>query len=146
MGVAGLIASAQLVVHIGAMPKCDELYLLRLDESGKARGARFVKLTDAICSAAIDMNCRVLILQPKSVSALAMQLPVGRLSGRKLVMHRIRRGLHDEILRAAATAAKKENARMKAGRAKESVLIKKLIVEADAALQELRNIRQASDI
>ena len=127
------------------MPKFDELYLLCLDESGKARGARFAKLTDAVCSTAIDVNCRVLILPPKSVSTLAMELPVGRLTGLKLVIPRIRRGLYDEILRTAAAAAKKEKARMKAASAKESALIKRLISEADTALEELRRRRSASD-
>lgn len=45
------------------------------------RGARFAVLKDSIVSAAMDLNCRVLIGQPDAVSALGMKLPVGRVYG-----------------------------------------------------------------
>src|SRR5580704_11639426 len=61
--------------------KVDPVYVLGLDTNGKPRGARFGELKDNICSAAIDMNCRVLIEPPKAVSALGMKLPVGRVHG-----------------------------------------------------------------
>jgi hypothetical protein len=54
--------------------KVDQVYVLGLDANGKPRGARFVELKDNIASAAIDMNCRVLIDQPEAVSALGMKL------------------------------------------------------------------------
>ena len=69
--------------------KVDQVYVLGLDANGKPRGARFAELKDSIVSAAMDMNCRVLIDQPEAVSALGMKLPVGRVlrrrQGRKAV-------------------------------------------------------------
>ena len=47
--------------------KVDPVYVLGLDANGKPRGARFPELKDSIASAAMDMNCRVLIDQPESV-------------------------------------------------------------------------------
>ncbi len=61
--------------------KVDQVYVLGLDANGKPRGARFAELKDSIASAAMDMNCRVLIDQPEAVSALGMKLPVGRVHG-----------------------------------------------------------------
>jgi hypothetical protein len=63
------------------LAKVDPVYVLGLDANGKPRGARFGELMDNICSAAMDMNCRVLIDQPEAVSALGMKLPVGRVHG-----------------------------------------------------------------
>lgn len=125
--------------------KFDEFFALRLDSSGRARGARFPKLKDAIVSAAIDAGCRTLLLPPKAVSAIAMQLPPGRMRGRQLVVPRIRRLLYDEIMSAAATAEAKLEARMKLGAAKQSADIKRMIAEAEAALAEIRKLRRSSD-
>jgi hypothetical protein len=61
--------------------KVDPVYVLGLDANGKPRGARFPELKDSIASAAMDMNCRVLIDQPEAVSALGMKLPAGRVHG-----------------------------------------------------------------
>jgi hypothetical protein len=62
-------------------PGFDQVYVLALDRRGDPRGARFNMLKDSIVSAAMDMNCRVLINQPEAVSALAMRLPVGQVIG-----------------------------------------------------------------
>jgi len=43
------------------LAKVDPVYVLGLDANGKPRGARFSELKDNIASAAMDMNCRVLI-------------------------------------------------------------------------------------
>ena len=122
-------------------PKFDELYVLRLDAAGRPRGARFAKLEDKVASAAVDMKCRALILQPRAVCRLAMKLPVGRLLQGRLVMPRIRRDLYDQILKAAVLAEIRLEARMKLGAARESILIKQMINEANAVLTELRNRR-----
>ena len=94
----------------------DQLYIVGLDCDGNPRGARFAVLKDSIVSAAMDMNCRVLISQPEAVSALGMKLPVGRVFGVgkvvKLFFPNIRRGLYEKILEAARIAAKQEKARM----------------------------------
>jgi hypothetical protein len=119
----------------------DEFYALRVDSSGRPRGARFAKLQDKTASAAIDMKCCVLILQPRSVSRLAMRLRIGRLFRGKLVMPRIRQVLYDEILKAALLAEKRLEARMKVGAVQQSARIKQMIDEADAVLAELRNRR-----
>jgi len=55
----------------------DQLFVLGLDENGKPRGARFAELKDNIASAAVDMNCRVLVNQPETVSDIAMNCPLG---------------------------------------------------------------------
>jgi hypothetical protein len=69
-------------------------------------------------SAAMDMNCRVLIRQPEAVSALGMNLPVGRVHGTgklvKLFVPNISRELYNEILDAARIAAEQEKARIEA--------------------------------
>src|SRR5258708_16186557 len=100
--------------------KVDPVYVLGLDANGKPRGARFAELKANIASAAMDMNCRVLIDQPEAVSALGMKLPVGRVHGGgkvvKLFVPNIRRELYDKILEAAGppsgeeTAAEKQKA------------------------------------
>src|SRR5438876_6565946 len=80
----------------------DPLFVLGLDESGKPRGARFAELKDKTVSAAMDLNCRVLIDQPDTVSEIAMKLPVGRIyaSGKAFIPN-IRRDLYDKISEAA---------------------------------------------
>jgi hypothetical protein len=55
----------------------EQLYVLGLDGNGEPRGARFAVLKDSIVSAAMDMNCHVLISQPEAVSSLGMKLPLG---------------------------------------------------------------------
>src|ERR1700731_4307570 len=94
----------------------DQLYVLGLDRNGNPRGARFAVLRDSIASAAMDMNCRVLIRQPDAVSVLGMKLPVGRVYGTgKLVtlfVPNIRRELYNRILRAVRIAAEQETARI----------------------------------
>jgi hypothetical protein len=96
----------------------DQLYIVGVDHNGNPRGARFNVLRDGIVSAAIDMNCRVLINQPKAVCAVAMKLPVGRVCGSgklvKLFIPNIRRELYKKILEAARIATKQENARIEA--------------------------------
>src|SRR4029079_18965206 len=88
--------------------RADPVYVLGLDANGKPRGARFAELKDRIVSAAIDMNCRVLIDQPEAVSASGMKLPVGRVHGTgkvvKLFVPNIKRELYDQILEAAQFA------------------------------------------
>jgi hypothetical protein len=123
-------------------PEFDELYPLRLDASGRPRGARFAKLKDDVASAAVDMKCRALIHQPKAVCRLAIELPEGRLYRGKLVMPRIRRGLYNKILEAARIAAQKEKIRMEAAAVKQSAFIKALIDEANSALAEGRKMRR----
>src|ERR1700731_1055127 len=96
----------------------DQLYVLGLDRNGNPRGARFALLKDSIASAAMDMNCRVLIRQPDAVSVLGMKLPVGHVYGTgklvKLFVPNIRRELYKKIMEAARIAVEQENARMKA--------------------------------
>jgi hypothetical protein len=93
-------------------PGFERVYVLGLDRNGKPRGARFIMLKDSIVSAAMDMNCRVLIRQSDSVSALAMRLPVGRVIGTgklvNLFIPNISRELYNEILDAAQTVAQQE--------------------------------------
>jgi hypothetical protein len=123
-------------------PEFDELYVLRLDSSGRPRGARYAKLKDDVASAAVDMKCRALIIQPKAVSALAMSLPVGRLYRGRPVLPRIRRDLYDRILEAARIAAEREKARMKTGAAKQLEFVKQLIQQTETALAEARKINR----
>ncbi|SRR5258708_15311479 len=122
--------------------KVDPVYVLGLDANGKPRGARFAELKDNIASAAMDMNCRVLIDQPEAVSALGMKLPVGRVHGGgkvvKLFVPNIRRDLYDKISEAARIAAEKSDAEIAAGAEERSAEIKSLIAQADAALAEAR--------
>jgi len=94
----------------------DQLYVLGLDDIGNPRGARFQVLKDSIVSAAMDINCHVLIRQPDEVSALAIKLPVGHVygSGRRVTLFipNIRRELYNEILRAARITAHLERIRV----------------------------------
>ena len=96
----------------------DQVYVLGLDRNGNPRGARFSVLRDSIVSAAMDMNCRVLIEQPDAVSALGMKLPIGRVYGQgklvKLFVPNIRRELYRGILEAARDAAEQEKTRIAA--------------------------------
>jgi hypothetical protein len=123
-------------------PEFDELYLLRLDTSGRPRGARFAKLKDDVASAAVDMKCRALTHQPMTVCRLGMELPEERLYRGKLIMPRIQRGLYDKILEAVRIAAQKEKTRMEAGAARQSAFIRRLIDEANLALAEGRKMRR----
>jgi hypothetical protein len=122
--------------------KVDQVYVLGLDANGKPRGARFGELKDNICSAAMDMNCRVLIDQPEAVSVLGMKLPVGRVHGGgpvvKLFVPNIRRDLYDQILEAARIAAEQIDAKIAAGAVAHSTTVKALKDQAAAALAEVR--------
>ena len=117
----------------------DQLFVLGLDENGKPRGARFAELKDNIASAAVDMNCRVLIDQPETVSDIAMKLPVGRIyaSGKAFIPN-IRRDLYDKISEAAQIAAEKSDTENEAGAAQQSAVVKSLIDQVDAAPAEAR--------
>jgi hypothetical protein len=90
----------------------EQVYILGLDVDGNPRGARFTMLKDSIVSAAMDMNCRVLIGQPAPVSTLAMRLPVGRVIGSgklvNLFIPPIGRTLYRAILDAAQIATQQE--------------------------------------
>jgi hypothetical protein len=101
----------------------DQLFVLGLDENGKPRGARFAELKDNIASAATDMNCRVLINQPETVSDIAMRLPVGRIyaSGKAFIPN-IRRDLYDKISEAARIVAEKSDAEIETGAAEQSAV------------------------
>jgi hypothetical protein len=117
----------------------DQLFVLGLDENGKPRGARFAELKDNIASAAMDMNCRVLINQPETVSDIAMKLPAGRIyaSGKAFIPN-IRRDLYDKISEAARIAAEKSDAEIEPGAAEQSAAVKSVIDQADAAPAEAR--------
>ena len=119
----------------------DQLFVLGLDENGKPRGARFAELKDNIASAAVDMNCRVLINQPETVSDIAMKLPVGRIyaSGKAFIPN-IRRDLYDKISEAARIVAEKSDAEIDTSAAEQSAVVKSVIDQADAALAEARCI------
>jgi len=116
----------------------DQLFVLGLDENGKPRGARFAELKDNIASAAVDMNCRVLINQPEAVSDIAMKLPAGRIyaSGKAFIPN-IRRDLYDKISE-AARIAEKSDAEIETGAAEQSAVVKPPIDQADSALAEAR--------
>jgi hypothetical protein len=117
----------------------DQLFVLGLDENGKPRGARFAELKDNITSAAMDMNCRVLINQPEAVSDIAMKLPAGRIyaSGKAFIPN-IRRDLYDKISEAARIVAEKSDAEIETGAAEQSAVVKSVIYQADAAPAEAR--------
>jgi hypothetical protein len=95
----------------------DQVYVLGLDRNGTPRGARFTILKDSIVSAAMDMNCRVLISQPPAVSSLGMTLPVGHVRGAgKLVtlyIPNISRELYDAIMHAVRSATEQQHSRIK---------------------------------
>src|SRR5205809_5066978 len=92
----------------------DQVFVLGLDRNGRPRGARFAILKDSIVSAAMDMNCRVLINQPGAVSALGMRLLVGTVWGNgklvNLIIPSISRALYQAIMDEARTAAQQERA------------------------------------
>jgi hypothetical protein len=117
----------------------DQLFVLGLDENGKPRGARFAELKDNIASAATDMNCRVLINQPETVSDIAMKLPVGRIyaSGKAFIPN-IRRDLYDKISEAARIVTETSDAQIDVGATEQSAVVKSLTDQADAAPAEAR--------
>ena len=117
----------------------DQLFVLGLDENGKPRGARFAELKDNIASAAVDMNCRVLINQPETVSDIAMKLPAGRIyaSGKAFIPN-IRRDLYDKISEAARIVTEKSDAQIDVGATEQSAVVKSLTNQADAAPAEAR--------
>jgi hypothetical protein len=96
----------------------DQVYVLGLDRRGHPLGARFSVLKDSIVSAAMDMNCRILIRQPPEVSALARKLPLGYVLGTgktvSLLIPRIGSDLYQQILEAAQTARIREESRIAA--------------------------------
>lgn len=123
----------------------DPLFVLGLDENGKPRGARFAELKDKTVSAAMDLNCTILIGQPDIVSEIAMKLPVGRIyaSGKAFIPN-IRHDLYDKISEAARIAAEKSDAEIEAGAAEQTAAVKSLIAQADAALAEVRCVSPIS--
>lgn len=94
----------------------DQVYVLGLDANGRPQGARFAILKDSIVSAAMDMNCRVLIRQPAEVCALARKLPLGYVLGTglivKLLIPRIGYDLYRQLSEAARAARIDEETRM----------------------------------
>jgi hypothetical protein len=94
----------------------DQVYVLGLDDDGNARGARFTILKDSIVSAAMDMNCRILISQPPAVSSLGMTLPMGHVRGAgkwvTLFIPNISRKLYDAIMDAARRAAEQQDSQI----------------------------------
>jgi hypothetical protein len=124
--------------------KPNPVFVLGLDANGKPRGARFGELKDNIVSAAMDMNCRVLIDQPEAISALGMKLPVGRVHGGgkvvKLFVPNIRRELYDQLLEAAPIAAEQSDAEMETGAAKQSASVKAGEGKPDAGQAEVRTV------
>ena len=124
--------------------KANPIFVLGLDANGKPRGARFPELKDSIASAAMDMDCRVLIDQPDAVSALCMKLPVGRVHGGgkvvKLFVPNIRREIYDQILEAARIAEEQSAAEAQAGAVEQSAAVKAMKDRADAALAEVRTV------
>ena len=102
----------------GEPPEADQVYVLGLDDNENPRGARFTVLRDSIVSAAMDMNCRILIRQPPEVSALARKLPLGYVLGTgkavTLLIPRIGSSLYRQILEAAQAARIHEETRIAA--------------------------------
>jgi hypothetical protein len=99
-------------------PGFDQVYVLGLDYRGDPRGARFRVLRDNIVSAAMDLNCRVLIRQPEPVSKLGVKLPVGYVFGKgkvvTLFVPNIGWKLYKQILEASRVAAIREKAEIEA--------------------------------
>jgi gamma-glutamyl phosphate reductase len=95
-------------------PGVRQVYVLGLDRRGHPRGARFSILKDSIVSAAMDMNCLILIRQPADVSALASKLPLGYVLGTgktvRLLIPRIGSRLYRQILEASRVAIIHEEA------------------------------------
>jgi hypothetical protein len=98
----------------------NQLFVVGLDSTGNPRGARFSFLKDSIVSAAMDLNCRILINQPEAVTVLGAKLPIGCVYGTgklvKLFIPAIRLSLYKQILKAARTADKRDTVRMDATR------------------------------
>ncbi len=96
--------------------KFNQLYVIGLDPRGKPRGARFAILKDSIVSAAMDLNCRILINQPAAVTVLGAKLPIGHVQGTgklvKLLVPNIRPALYRQICEAAGNADERETTRM----------------------------------
>ena len=101
-------------------PRFAQLYVVGLDPKGRPRGARFAVLKDSIVSAAMDLNCLILIHQPEAVTVLGAKLPIGCVYGTgklvKLFIPAIRLSLYKQILKAARTADKRDTVRMDATR------------------------------
>jgi hypothetical protein len=99
-------------------PGFDQVYVLGLDHRGHPRGARFSVLKDSIVSAAMDLNCHVLVRQPEPVSKLGMKLPVGHVFGKgkivTLLVPNIGWELHKQILEALQVAAIQERTQLEA--------------------------------
>jgi hypothetical protein len=76
----------------------DQLYVLGLDDKGKARGARFAECNDLIVSAALNMMLTPVHPASATFSELGMKLPQGRLyaSGKAFIPN-IRRDLYDKL-------------------------------------------------
>jgi hypothetical protein len=112
--VARLLLQEALMGQRSEPAGFDQVYVIGRDHN--PRGARFTMLKDSIVYAAVNMNCRVLIRQPASVSALGMMLPIGTVYGTgKLVtlfVPSISRALYERISEAAQTAARQEMARI----------------------------------
>ncbi|MHC2390898.1 hypothetical protein ACVMFA_009459 [Bradyrhizobium liaoningense] len=100
-------------------PGFDQVYVLGLDHRGHPRGARFNVLKDSIVSAAMDMNCRILIRQPAEVCTLARKLPLGYVLGTgktvRLLIPRIGSCLYRQILEASRVAIIHDEASVAAG-------------------------------
>jgi hypothetical protein len=96
----------------------NQVYVVGLDPKGKPRGARFAVLKDSIVSAAMDLDCRILINQPEAVTLLGANLPIGRVYGTgrlvKLLIPNIAPMLYNRILEAARIADEWEAAWMEA--------------------------------
>ncbi len=124
--------------------RVDEVFVLGLDANGKPRGARFPELKDSIASAAMDMNCRVLISQPEAVSALGMKLPAGRVYGTgkvvKLFVPNIKRELYDKILETALAAAEATGPKPEALEVQQAAIINEAKDPADAVPPEVKCI------
>lgn len=99
-------------------PRFDQVYVLGLDDRGHPRGARFSVLKDSIVSAAMDLNCRVLIRQTEAVSRLGVKLPVGHVFGKgkvvTLFVPSIGWELYKQILKALQVAAIQERTGLEA--------------------------------
>jgi hypothetical protein len=97
----------------------DQVYVLRLDDDRNPRGARFTVLRDSIVSAAMDLDCRILIRQPAGVSTLARKLPLGYVIGTgktvRLLIPRIGSRLYRQILEASRVAIIHDEASVAAG-------------------------------
>ena len=75
------------------------VFVFGLDESGKARGAKFLQgLKDNIAAAALDMKFNLVHDHSAEFTALGMKLPTGRIYGSgKSFIPPIRRDLYDKL-------------------------------------------------